>query len=59
LEFLVKREVPWDALTADARNTWLVPEHADEYSALLPLGDMFDIRTLGLNTNRDEVVYDF
>jgi predicted helicase len=59
LEFLTKREVPWHVLAPGPQHIWLEPSHADEYRTLLPMGDMFDIRTLGLNTNRDEVVYDF
>ena len=52
-------KVPWETLVPDERHSWLVPEHANEYRQLLPVTDMFDIRSLGLNTNRDEVVYDF
>jgi predicted helicase len=59
LELLTRREVTWNTLTPDSQHTWLAPDHADEYRALLPIGPLFGIRTLGLNTNRDEVVYDF
>ena len=59
LEFLGKAEIPWKTLTPDATHTWLIPEHADEYQTFLPIQECFSIRTLGLNTNRDEVVYDF
>jgi predicted helicase len=51
--------VPWQTLVPDEEQSWLVPEHADEYRELPPMKEMFAIRSLGLNTNRDEVVYDF
>jgi predicted helicase len=47
------------SLSPDADHTWIVPERADEYRQLLAMDEMFAIKTLGLNTNRDEVVYDF
>jgi predicted helicase len=58
LEFLTKGEVTWETLTPDSQS-WIVPDNADEFSGLSPMDEMFGIRTLGLNTNRDEVVYDF
>jgi len=51
--------VPWQTLTPNAEHTWLVPEHAEEYREFPPMEEMFAIKTLGLNTNRDEIVYDF
>ena len=30
--------VPWEELTPDERNTWLVPENADEFASFVPLG---------------------
>lgn len=59
LEFLEKGAVVWQTLTPDARHTWLVPAHGDEYAAFHSIDGLFSLRTLGLNTNRDEVVYDF
>jgi predicted helicase len=59
LEYLTHGEVPWTSLTPDSTHTWIVPGHADEYRQHPAIEDMFAIKTLGLNTNRDEVVYDF
>jgi predicted helicase len=66
------KAVEWQSLVPDARNTWLVPEGADEFATFLPVGDKitkeanFDAaRTIfwqfsvGLKTNRDSSVYDF
>jgi predicted helicase len=59
LEFLAESEIPWQTLTPDAESTWLVPQHADEYRGFLPIQSMFDLYTVGVKTNRDEVVYDW
>ena len=50
--------MPWQSLSPDAENTWLVPEHADEYRQFPALADMFNLYTVGVKTNRDAVVYD-
>jgi predicted helicase len=55
----VSSRVTWQALTPDAQYTWLVPEHADEYSSFLAVQEMFDLHTVGVKTNRDDVVYDW
>jgi predicted helicase len=62
----------WQPLKPDASGNWLVPEHADEFESLVPLGSkvakaaasvipqtVFKIFSGGLKTNRDEVAYDF
>jgi len=59
LESLARGDIPWVSLAPDANATWIVPGHAQEYHGFQPIGDMFGTKTLGLNTNRDEVVYDF
>jgi predicted helicase len=46
-------------LIPDAKHTWLAPAHGDEYGELLAIKSIFAIQSLGLNTNRDEVVFDF
>jgi predicted helicase len=64
--------VPWGELHADDRHAWLVPKNADQFAAFLPLGNkdfrssakmegeaVFKIFSVGVKTNRDEVVYDF
>ncbi|MFB3921582.1 MAG: type ISP restriction/modification enzyme [Terriglobia bacterium] len=65
-------EVPWAGLTPDPAGLWLVPEHAEEFKAFVPLGSkvakaadsaspkaIFKIFSGGVKTNRDEVAYDF
>ncbi len=59
LEFLSSGTVAWSPTVPDARHTWLVPPHGDEYGDFSATGDTFSERSLGLNTNRDRVVYDF
>ena len=59
LEFLSSGTVAWRPIVPDAEHTWLVPPHADEYGDLRAMGDIFSQRSLGLNTNRDSIVYDF
>src|ERR1022692_272961 len=56
LEYLVSGKVPCRTLIPDAKHTWLVPAHGDEYGGLLAIKSMFALQSLGLNTNRDEVV---
>src|ERR1035437_7024211 len=57
LQFLAKGEIAWQTLTPDDRYSWLVPEHADEYRGVLAIEDLFDLHTIGVKTNRDDVVY--
>ena len=59
LAWLAERKVPWQVITPDAANTWLIPEHADEFSAFVPIAEIFDGQSLGVGTNRDDWVYDF
>jgi predicted helicase len=64
--------VKWQRLKPDERNTWLVPEHAEEFAELLPIGSklaksghprdaeaIFRMFTLGVATHRDSIVYDY
>jgi predicted helicase len=64
--------VTWQSLKPDITGNWLVPEHADEFVALVPLGSkvakasdsasphtVFKIFSGGVKTNRDDVAYDF
>ncbi len=68
-------EVSWKALSVDARGDWLLLGNAAEYLKLVPLGSkgvksmdgsgsgtealVFSSFSIGVKTNRDEVVYDF
>jgi len=62
----------WQELQPDAKNNWLTEGMADEFQTFAPLGTketkaaqtanveaIFKIYTLGVSTNRDDVVYDF
>ncbi|MGD1155984.1 MAG: type ISP restriction/modification enzyme [Terriglobia bacterium] len=64
--------VAWQPLKPDTSGNWLVPEHAAEFEALVPLGSkaskaadsaspqtVFKVFSGGVKTNRDEVAYDF
>ena len=64
--------VDWQALVPDPRYNWLLNDNAEEFAGLVPLGskeakagDVSTDRTivatysLGVSTNRDDVVYDF
>jgi len=64
--------VKWKTLKPDERYAWLIPGHSREFSRFLPIGGrdakeaperdaetVFARYTLGVKTNRDEVVYDF
>jgi predicted helicase len=59
LDFLLKREIVWNPITPGARHSWIVLEHADEYRISPSLSDIFGLYTVGVKTNRDEVVYDW
>ncbi len=59
LDFLISGEVPWQTITPDLKHSWIVPENADEYSTFLSLADSFSLYTVGVKTNRDDVVYDW
>jgi predicted helicase len=65
-------DVPWAHLKPDSSGLWIVPEHAAEFEALVPLGSkaakaadsaspqtVFAVFSGGVKTNRDEVAYDF
>jgi len=64
--------VEWEQLKADDRNTWLVPQNAAAFGSQIPLGSketknsnaggngsLFSLYSLGVTTNRDEIVYSF
>ncbi|MBI3797760.1 MAG: N-6 DNA methylase [Deltaproteobacteria bacterium] len=64
--------VTWQKLQPDDRHSWLIPKYAGEFSAFLPMGtketksansrnaaSVFSTYSLGVSTNRDDVVYDF
>ncbi|MDR3703225.1 MAG: hypothetical protein P4L56_26500 [Candidatus Sulfopaludibacter sp.] len=59
LELLEHAAVAWRRLAPNAEQNWFIPEHTDEYRSFCNIDEIFALRTLGLNTNRDEVVYDF
>lgn len=66
--------VDWMPITPDARHTWLIPANAAAFASMLSLGSkaakskknrqtaettIFQTYSLGVSTNRDDVVYDF
>jgi predicted helicase len=59
LAWLGGGQVPWQTLCPDAANTWLVLEYTDEFSSYAALQDLFAVHAMGVNSNRDEWVYDF
>ncbi len=46
-------------LRRTGRTRGSMPENADEYAGFIPIQDMFDLYTVGVKTNRDDVVYDW
>ena len=69
-KFETVADVPWTVLTPDERHSWLVPENAAEYAEMVSIGSkgkkagldeetIFDTFSVGVKTNRDEIVYDF
>ena len=64
--------VKWQRLDPDGRHTWLVAANGEEFAALVPIGSkegkadraapahtVFGVYSVGIKTNRDDVVYDF
>lgn len=62
--------VEWNHLTPDTRNTWLVADGTKLFESFIPIGKkegkgkgnsqtIFNLYSLGVSTNRDDVVYDF
>jgi len=64
--------VDWMAIFPDGRHNWIALEHADEYAEFMPLATraskageaasedkIFRFFSVGVKTNRDDVVYDF
>ena len=65
-------QVQWNILVPDAKNSWVAIQHAEEYASFIPIASkeaksgesasphtMFKLFSVGVKTNRDEVVYDF
>jgi predicted helicase len=74
LEWLEDRNrignIDWSRIIPDARHAWLPPENADEYASMMLIGSrsarsevnpqtLFNLYSVGVKTNRDEIVYDF
>lgn len=59
LGFLAAPQFPWRTLTPSADHTWLRPEREEEFKGLVSIANIFDSWTLGVGTNRDDVVYDW
>ncbi len=76
LSWLAKKQdiedVEWQSLQPDDKHTWLVPAYADDFRALLPIGNrdtkagkrthdetIFGTFSIGINTSRDAWAYCF
>jgi predicted helicase len=59
LDFLQRGETQWQVLRPDADYTWVIPEHAQEYRQFPAITELFGLHTVGVKTNRDDVVYDW
>jgi predicted helicase len=63
--------ISWDAPIDGSAGTWISAEHADEFAGFVPVasketkaneaieGVIFQTYSVGVKTNRDDVVYDF
>jgi predicted helicase len=52
-------DVSWRQLAPREGGPWLSPEHTEEFGRQEPLAVMFRTHTVGVKTNRDDVVYGF
>ncbi len=59
LDFLSKGKIDWQNIAPDTKHSWIVPENADEYERFSSMSDIFSLYTVGVKTNRDDVVYDW
>jgi predicted helicase len=59
LDFLEAGRVAWRKLVPDDKHNWVSAEHGDEFGEGPSIAGMFDLRTLGVSTNRDAIVYDW
>jgi predicted helicase len=59
LAWLGDRPLPWHSLKPDVDGTWLIPENATEFAHCMPMTEVFGLHAMGVNSNRDEWVYDF
>ncbi|HKW98207.1 MAG TPA: type ISP restriction/modification enzyme [Bryobacteraceae bacterium] len=59
LDFLTTGHMPWQTLTPDDDNAWLVPEHAEEYRRYGQITEIFGLWSAGISTARNEVMYDW
>lgn len=66
--------ITWQNITPDAKNNWLISDHAGEFAEYIPIGSkeikrekrtdgqyqaLFKSYSRGVATSRDDVVYDF
>ena len=59
LDFLTCGKIEWQNIVPDTKHSWIVPDNADEYQQFLSMSDIFSLYTVGVKTNRDDVVYDW
>ncbi len=59
LDFLSVGDFAWRKLEPDAKHNWISTQHGAEFADCPSVVHMFDLRTLGVSTARDAVVYDW
>ena len=58
LAWLDKAAIDWQELP-HGQPHWLIAAHASEYARIVPIAEIFQMRSGGVKTNRDSVVYGF
>jgi predicted helicase len=59
LQFLAAPNIAWQTLVPAPDHAWLLPPQEEEYKGYTPVTALFSLWTLGVGTNRDQVVYDW
>jgi predicted helicase len=59
LKFVDRADVAWTGIHGNVGHAWLPAANADEFDSMLPLTGLFTSWSMGVNTNRDAVLYDF
>ena len=59
LAWLDQRRLDWQTVAPDAGATWLLSENAKEYASDTGICEIFREHSLGVSSNRDNVVYGF
>jgi predicted helicase len=57
--FKSHERVPWAQLQPNRKNAWLIPDCASQFEEFTAIDDVFATHSVGVKTNRDDVVYGF